>query len=386
MRGHLKERTPGVWLVRVSGDKDPVTGRRHQPSRVVHGTRNEAELALAELTVDVGRGVLPITTATIGFLFERWFQHAEGQLSPTTMRGYRKLAKQRILPRFGGMKLTDLTTAELDRYYSGLLRAGLNPRTVRNIHSVIRRAYAHALRWGWVTVNPATNTEPPSIKVPRREVLSVEQILAAIETAKGIEAEYAVYLRLAYATGARRGELCALRWTDLDPVGGTVWIARSVAEVDGGTLEKATKTSNERLVTLDAGTVAALAEHRRLMEERGLLAGCHLAVDAFMFSYRLDCTTPMYPSIATRRWGEVREEAGLPKWARLHDIRHAHASILIDGGVPIATVSERLGHTTQHITLNIYNHPYRNRDAEAATLIGAVIDQAPALDALSDGG
>lgn len=374
MRGHITERRPGVWLVRVDGDLDPVTGRRRQPSRTVHGTRKDAELELAQLMVDVGKGLLPSTSATVGLLLERWFEHAETRLSPTTLRGYRRLAKQRIIPRFGARKLAEVTTAELDRFYDGLISAGLGPQTVRNIHSVIRRAYAHALRWGWATVNPATNTQPPTVPRRRRESLSAEQVRQAIEAAREIEAEFGVFLRLAFATGARRGELCALRWTDLDWDQGTLRVARSIAAVDGGWVEKATKTMKERTVTLDPGTLATLAEHRKLMHERAELAGVEAAANGFVFSYRLDGALPWHPDTPTHRWWEVKTAAGLPSWARLHDVRHAHASLLIDGGVPVSAVSERLGHANQHVTLVIYTHAFKARDAEAATMIGGLLD------------
>lgn len=379
MRGHVHERRPGVWLVRVDGEVDPVTGRRRQPSRVVHGTRKDADLALAQLMVDVGKGVLPTTSATVGLLLERWFEHAESRLSPTTLRGYRRLARQRIIPRFGAMKLADVTTADLDRFYDGLSIAGLSPQTVRNIHSVIRRAYAHALRWGWATVNPATNTQPPSVPHNRRESLSAGEVQRAITAAREIEAEFGVFLRLAFATGARRGELCALRWTDLDWDEETVRIARSIAAVDGGLVEKTTKTMTERTVMLDPGTVLVLMHHRKLMRERAALGHVEFPDDGFVFSYRLDCTASWHPDTATHRWWEVKEAAALPAWARLHDVRHAHASLLIDGGLPISAVSERLGHANQHVTLMIYTHAFKARDAEAAAMIGGLLDGSPAV-------
>jgi integrase len=374
MRGHITERRPGVWLVRVDGELDPVTGRRRQPSRTLHGTRRDAELELAQLMVDVGKGLLPSTSATVGLLLERWFEHAESRLSPTTLRGYRRLAQQRIIPRFGQKKLADVTTAELDRFYDGLIIAGLGPQTVRNIHSVIRRAYAHALRWGWASVNPATNTQPPTVPKRRRESLSAEQVQRAVAVAGEVEAEFGVFLRLAFATGARRGELCALRWSDLDTETGTLRIARSIAAVAGGWVEKTTKTDKERTVTLDRGTLDVLAGHRKLMAERAAEADVTDLAGSFMFSYRLDGSLPWHPDTATHRWWDVKTAADLPAWARLHDVRHAHASLLIDGGVPVSAVSERLGHANQNVTLDIYTHAFKARDAEAAALIGGLLD------------
>lgn len=371
MRGHITERRAGVWLVRIDGGLDALTGKRRQPSRTVRGTRADAELALAELMVEIGRGKVPTTGATVSQLLARWFEHAEGRLSPTTLRGYRRLAHQRIEPRFGALRVVDVSTADLDRFYDALTASGLSPQTVRNTHSIVRRAFAHAIRWGWVTTNPATNAQPPPLRRRRREVLTPEHVAKALLTAEASDPEFAVFARLASATGARRGELCALRWSDLLP--GSVRIARSLASVDGGTVVKGTKTGREREVTLDATTVSALEYHQRAVAERAASVAVDMDGDPFLFSMSLDGSEPWHPDSATHRWIRVRDAAGLPGWARLHDLRHAHATWLIDAGVPLPVVAERLGHGDMHTTATIYTHAVKTRDRMAADVIGGLL-------------
>lgn len=374
MKGHINERRPGVWLVRADGGLDPVSGKRRQPARVVHGTKADAELALAQLVVDLGKGIVPGTTATLEQLIERWFKHAERRLSPTTVRGYRRLANQRIIPRFGDRRLSSITTHELDVYYDGLAGSGLSDQTIRHVHSIIRRAYAHAVRWGWVQSNPAAYAQPPVVHRQRRGVLTVGQVHEALATS-GVECpEFGVFVRLALATGARRGELAALRWTDIDLAVPTVRIARSIAAVDGGLLEKPTKTMKERTVGIDPRTADVLAEHRKLMSERAAIGGVELDAAPFVFSNQLACDQPWHPDTITHMWMRMRSTSTIPSWARLHDVRHAHASMLIDAGVPVATVSERLGHVNLNITLGVYTHAYKQRDLEAASTIGRLLD------------
>lgn len=374
MKGHIRERRPGVWLVRVDGGLDPVSGRRHQPSRTIHGSRADADIALAQLIVDLGKGIVPGTTATLEQLLERWFAHAERRLSPTTIRGYRRLAKQRIIPRFGARPISSITTHELDLFYDGLTALGLSAQTTRHVHSIIRRAYTHAVRWGWVPSNPAAYAQPPVAHVKRRAVLSAEQIRLAMAGAVQDCPEFGAFVRLAVATGARRGELAALRWTDLDLAVPNLRIARSIASVDGGWVEKSTKTMKERLIGIDPVTADVLAEHHKLMVERAALGGVEIGPDGFVFSNQLACDQPWHPDSITHMWMRVRAAVKLPSWSRLHDVRHAHASMLIDAGVPIATVSERLGHVNLNVTLGVYTHAYKQRDLEAASTIGRLLD------------
>jgi hypothetical protein len=114
VRGHLREQSPGVWELIVDVGRDPLTGRRRQKSRTVRGTKRVAQRALAELIHEVDKGVLAPGDHTVGEALDRWLDLAGDDLSPTTLREYRRLIEKRIRPALGGIRLTKLTTAELD--------------------------------------------------------------------------------------------------------------------------------------------------------------------------------------------------------------------------------------------------------------------------------
>jgi integrase len=188
--------------------------------------------------------------------------------------------------------------------------------------------------------------------------------------------EFGMFIRLSAATGARRGEICALRWSDVDFDGSTIRIARAVVHGDDGSpVVKSTKTGNTRTVTLDPGTVGLLRAYRTERAEQALGIGVRIE-DGFIFSHEADSSAPIRPDYVTRTFGRVREEQGL-RHVRLHDLRHHHATALLNAGVDLATVAGRLGHADGgRTTLTIYAHFMQPADRVAADIIGAVLQRA----------
>ena len=153
--------------------------------------------------------------------------------------------------------------------------------SVRRVHVVIRRSLAQAKRWGWIAENPAADATPG--RLPRREIVppDPEATVRLIEAAEAEEADFGVFLRLAASTGARRGELCALRWSDIDLAAGSVTIGRSLVDsADGGYVEKDTKTHAARRIALDASMVKTLRAHKQRQAERALAGGVRVPRDA----------------------------------------------------------------------------------------------------------
>lgn len=184
-------------------------------------------------------------------------------------------------------------------------------------------------------------------------------------------------------TGMRRGEVCALRWNDIDLTNGVIEVTRSLVVVPGGLAEKSTKTDRARRVSLDPVAVALLTEHRQMCEDNVKEAGGTLADDAFVFSPFVEATTPFRPDNVTGFFTRVRDAVGAPT-VRLHDLRHFTATQLIAAGVDVRTVAERLGHADASLTLWVYAHVIQERDQAAAAIMGKVLParkKEPALSA-----
>lgn len=177
---------------------------------------------------------------------------------------------------------------------------------------MLRRALEQARKWGWIERNPAALASPPSVHNKRTVVPSPTDWQRLVE-ACGDDHDFVTMLRLAAATGARRGELCALRWADIDLETGLVWVRRSIlVGQDLELVEKATKTHAERRFTLDAGTISELRAHRDRISKRALACDATIDANRFMFSRQPDCGRPWRPDYVTATFTRLRRLADAP--------------------------------------------------------------------------
>jgi integrase len=171
----------------------------------------------------------------------------------------------------------------------------------------------------------------------------------------------------------RRVELCGLKWGDVDLGAARLVVSRSVAAVADGTTEKSTKTHATRRIALDAATVALLQRYRDQAAAWTEATGATLSPDSFVFSRTAGARRPLHPDNVTAAFRRVCRREGISGF-RLHDLRHAHATQLLAAGVPVRTVSGRLGHANAMTTLNVYAHVLEESDERAAQVIGEILD------------
>jgi integrase len=251
---------------------------------------------------------------------------------------------------------------------------------VRHVHAVIRSMLEQGMKWGWLTTNPATRATPPKLRRKPIRPPVPDDVLALIAAA---DPDLACYLRLAAVTGARRGEMCALRWSDLDAFAGTLSITRAVVgRRNDEVAEKSTKTAVGRTIALDKGTIMALLDHRQRCIDRALECDADVADDAFMFSPEPDGSRPWRPDGITLAFGRLRGRLPL-KTVRLHDLRHAAATQMLAAGVPVPIVSGRLGHASAATTMSTYAHWIAKGDEAAADVLGDLLGarrEGPASD------
>ena len=329
----MRERRPGAWELIVQLPRDPVTSASKQLARTVRGTKRDAQRALASLVTEVAAGKISSSTTTLSQLLVQWLELVSAQLAATTVREYRRLVATRLAPDLGHLPLRRITTQRLDSYYASLSRdLGLSAATVRHHHAVLRGALGQAVQWGWIPNNPAAGASPPKIR--RREITpppleTTRQLLAA--AADDHTPEFGVLLRVLAATGARRGEVCGLRWSDINWHTNTLSINRSVASVAGGTIVKDTKNHAARHIAIDSDTMAALA--RQLDRAKDCALECQFEFDnnRFVFSSTPDGAQPLHPGSITTGFRRLCDKAGL-KGVRLHDLPHLQATQLLATG------------------------------------------------------
>ena len=374
MSGFLWRIEPGVWRLRIEAPRDAISGKRRMVHRTVRGTKQDAQRVLNELAVEVDKGRHGGASITLGQLLHQWLELVESDRSPTTLRGYRQTINRNILPTFGDIAVKDIQTADLDNFYRGLVRRKhLSPTTVRQIHAIIRRAFRQAEMWGWVSANPAINATPPRLVKPDVSPPDVQEVRQLIQAALEQDPAFGHFVHLAATTGARRGELCALRWYNVDLDAGEVTIEKAIVEVvGGGVVEKDTKTHQVRRMALDPATVDILRAQQALSIEFAEFADTEITDESFIFSLEPDGSAPWLPGYVSSHFRKLRTSVGL-EGVRLHDLRHFAATRLMAAGAPVRTVSGRLGHANPSTTLSVYSHFVQSSDREYADVLGAMV-------------
>lgn len=349
--GSKRERRSGVWEIRA--------GNR---SQTVRGTAKQAEIALARLVALTSTRPTINASATLGDLIDEWLIAAT--IESSTRATY-LAALEHLPPAFRARKLSTLTIRNFDQLYAELGRQGLSAHQIRKLHTVLSAALRDGVRWQWLDHHPAHGARVPA--APLREAAEPDEdvLRRLLALAAKVDVQTGVWIRLALSTGARRGEVLALRWSKVNLQRRTITISSSLEE---DRTVKSTKTRKNRTVPIDDDTVAELRRWKAAQAERALAVGIPLAKDPWVLSNAADSSVPWRPDGATQRFRRLCAKAKI-SGVRLHDLRHAHASMLLRDGHDVVTVADRLGNTPR-TTLNTYAHVMAGADRAAADTIG----------------
>jgi integrase len=326
--------------------------------------------------------------ATLAEYMPHWFrEYAERNLTPATVQRYRDLAEF-FLPVLGPVRLADLSTLMIEREMNRLKDSGgrkakskeakpLSPKTVSLIKGVLSVALNSAVRWGMIPVNPCNLVAMP--KAEKRE----QQALDHSETDWFLECARTSWiyplLVLAAATGARRGELCALTWLDVDLENRIISVSKSIEQTRDGLRVKSTKNRKARIFSLPASAVQALKDHQTAQREWAAKVGPDYRTDLGIV-FADECGEYRKPDSVTSTACRIAEKAGF-KGVSLHNLRHGHGSQLLSAGVPLPAVSARLGHSSPYVTATIYSHALKMDELEAAAKWEAARDKARETEA-----
>ncbi len=398
-RGGIDRLPSGAFRVRVYAGFDPITKRRHYLTEIVaDGPRAAtlAEQALTRLLNQVDERRNPRTTSTVNQLLDRHLDMLDVERS--TLLNYRSQLALHVRPLIGSVKVGAIDATVLDSLYAELRRCRshcrgsrrvehrtdrahdcdarcgphacrpLSASSIRQIHHILSGAFKRATRWRWVSVNPMSQAEPPPAPRPDPRPPSAAEAAKVLNEAWRRDPDWGALIWLAMTTGARRGEMCALRWTNIDLFGAVLTLRRSIAQHGGEIWEKDTKTHQQRRVTLDPETVTVLTKHRDRCAARASSVGVQLKPDAFLFSLAPDNSTHLQPSAVTHRYRQQVASQGIE--TTLHKLRHYNATELIAAGVDVRTVAGRLGHAGGGTTtLRVYSAWIEESDQRAAAAL-----------------
>ncbi len=350
--GSIYQRNDGLWTAYARLE----TGKRRY---VYSKTRVEVAQKLKKLQKDIDtRTVVTAKAETVESYLNYWIGIRQGRkdIKPSTIANYRNHLKP-VLPHIGHVKLTKLTGDQLQTMCNALL-AKRKPSTVHTVMMILNTAFSDAIRWQRLSFNPCKGVVLPTTEKHEGPVLSGEQALALLSAAKGHRLE--CFLHMALATGLRKGELLALKWSDIDMETRLLKVSRNatyLTDEETGRYQAHESTpksrAGRRTIRLPQFAVNALKEHKVRQLEQRLAAGARWENNDLIF-----CNDKGdYYALTTleRHFKKLLSAAGLPAM-RIHDLRHSAATLLLKMGVPMKVIQEILGHSSFAVTANTYSH------------------------------
>ncbi len=378
--GTIECQTKGSYRLRftvkyTNGDKERISKTVPAPNKT------QARVALDTWRIELLKGISLSESkkVTVNEMLDLYlaFCRENKKLALKTLEGYRKIAERYLRPDLGNRFVDEFTPIEIEDFFSDLRRTGgshgrpLSGATCNRIKSVLSPMFKRAIFHQYIEHNPCTPITMPSSKKVEMRVLSQNEVRSMLSLLLGLpDKRLAMVVRLALFSGCRRGEICGLRWVDIDFERSTIHVRHSLAEVsktdspDGETtlFLKDTKTCENRNLSMDAETMKHLWDYKRQqshqIEYRGgrQTDATPVFADVFGAWYRPSNLTKHFEAFAAQNAFSIR----------FHDIRHTHASILIANHMSIVDVSKRLGHAKVSTTLDIYSHMMPGQDRAIA--------------------
>lgn len=377
-----------AYLVRVEGRRDPVTGKRRQYSKQV-ATMKDARALEAEWTAEVARGTaMDPNKTTVDQLLAEWLNTKRGDITSQSIRDYQIIIDKHLVPALGDIPVQRLTVARVQQQYNAWREAGMSPRMIRGCHMRLSQALDYGVRLGTVPWNVCNSVTPPKLTTVKADTWN-RQEAAAFLAASTSDTLHPLW-HLLLLEGLRRGEGLGLRWRDLNFERGTAHIVQTVTHnkekrnlsepAKSCTLiQNRTKTgAGARTVRLTERTLSALKEHRKEQNERRLASSDWVDNDLVISTSR---GTPINPANVQRSFNaiiasaEMRDGTSLRR-IRVHDLRHTSATLLLLSGTHPKVVSERLGHASVSITLDLYSHVLPDAQDSAVSAMDAMFQGA----------
>jgi len=378
VKGYVRWRA-GAWRLTVDAGRDPTTGKRKQLTRTVRAPntakgRRQAETALAAFVTEAETGR---TVATSGLLVaelvERYIADKAASWAEGAADGYRERARKHITPHLGLKTAAKLRPADVKHWHAQLRADKLSEASVGRVHAILQAA----LQWGYdlelLDRNVAARRKPRAAK-SKRKAPADDVMVRLLAAADG---DMVCYLRLAAVTGARRGTLVALRWSDIDLAAGSVTFTRAIAAIRGGWVEKQTKADVDYQVTLDARTVELVRAHRTRARQRAMTVGVQVRDDGFVFARKVtpDGRLPWHPDGVNQRFNRLRATVPGAEKVTPHQFRHWMATAMFEDGYDPIAVAGRGGWASPALPLSTYGHRRPARDEAAAQSLADRLDR-----------
>jgi integrase len=407
--GQIVTRGKRKWLVRwyVGAGSD---GKRRYHSKLVHGTKKDAQAKLNEVlrNRDLGTYVEP-TRMTLDAYLDRWLTDGACACSPRTRESYRWLLAKYVRPRIGSLRLDQLSPLDVQSIVSRMIEGGYSSRTVRMALAVLRQSLKQAVRWRLLSRSPGDGIELPKEASREMRALSAEEARAIRTAARKLAAaaraevesartrrererwageaarcaQAAVVFDVLLTTGLRPGEALGLRWRDLDLEAGKLTVQQALTwdvatDKEGKrhhvpVLREPKTAGSRRSLPIGPTLARSLVSQRSVQAERAMKLGTSYDRSLDLV-FANEVGRPLDErNLAQRYFAPAVEKAKIAPGLRLYDLRHTCATQLLAGGAHVKAVSERLGHSSAKMTLDVYAHVLPGEQEKATAILEAAL-------------
>ena len=371
--GNIRKRKDGRWEGRYTAGYDQETGKRIIKNVLCKTQAEVKEKLKTAISESQQLDVSKAGAYTVSSWMKMWYEvYAEPRIRPNTKAYYTNYIENHIIPGIGSVPLEKLTTIQIQRFYNNLQKSGrvqrknfpelrgksLSPRVVRGVHTLLHNCLEQAVAERLILTNPAQGCKLPQLEKKEMKILPQEKIGMYLAEAERRGLLAAFYLEL--TTGLRRGELLGLKWTDVDLDRGVLKIQRAISRQNGKVVEAPLKTKNAyRTLPMSADAIDVLMQQRRKTGNSEWV-------------FPSPTGGPMSPDSVLHMLQRVLKRAGLPR-IRFHDLRHTFATMALQNGVDVKTVSSMLGHYSAGFTLDTYAHVTTDAQLKAAQTMGNIL-------------
>lgn len=370
--GTIRKRSDGRWEARI------IIGHKNDGSPMYKSaftkTQKSALKQLHQL-IDLYRDVdlTEDCRMTLGEWLDKWLdEYMIFTIRESTLDSYRAMVKNQVKPFIGSKQISSLTTADMQKFYNKIKKEGrvrehpihgktLADSMVRGVHMMLHEALDVAVRERLLVKNPTNGTTVPKCNYPEKQILGDSQLDTFLEAIKG-EEYWDTFFYVEVMTGLRRGEICGLKWQDINFEENKLQVKRSVSVKKGGGVSIGeTKTETGVRSILMPPSVAEVLQNCK-----------QRAITEWVFPNFMHPEQPISPATAYRKLKIILKHAGLPL-IRFHDLRHTFATHATHGGVDPKTLAGILGHTNASFTLDTYTHVTSDMQKAASNIVGNIM-------------
>lgn len=350
--GTISKRSDGTWEGKVSLGYD---GQGKRKRRTVYGrTRQEVKGKLDNLKQQISDGTFSEIKLTVKQYLARWLTEKAREVKPQTVEDYRYQLEKYVTPVLGRLELSKLTPLKVQAM-CGELADRISPQRANKCRRVLSGALSQAVRWQLISRNPCDAVKPLKVGKTEMQLWTPEEAARFLDSARTHRLFALFYL--AMSTGMRRGELLGSRWQDIGE--SCLYVRQAVIEQRGHIVITTPKTEKgARRVALSPDVSEVMRQHRERQEAERHLLGAAWPDTGLVFTSEVG--TLLYPRNFTRTWHTLQKNARVRK-AKLHDLRHLHASMAIRSGVDPKVLADRLGHARASFTLDVYTHLFEEQ-------------------------